>query len=596
MRIIFIFLLGLVLSCGYAKENSPPLPADQAFVLSAYLDQHNKVVFEWNIAPGYYLYRSQLKLTSSPTSQVRIGKIELPRGYIRQDRVHGVYQAYAGLVKISVPLQSPTQGWLNLYVNYQGCSQFGFCYTPIKKSLRVDLSRVVPPQNLNQYVQSAGAMSVSNPLPATGGAATLFGQHNLFMLILSFLGLGLLLAFTPCVLPMVPILSGIIVGHQQKIEPGKSFLLSITYVGGMAITYAILGIVIALIGSGIQAELQKPWIIVLFSGLFVLLALSLFGFYELQLPKAWQQRLFALSNRQKGGTYLGVFLMGSLSTLIVSPCVSAPLIGVLAYIGQTGDIVLGAISLLALGVGMGLPLLLIGVSADKFLPKAGPWMITLERFFGIMMLGVAIFMLSRMIQGPLTLFLWAMLCFFAAVFIGVFSPVPRRLNWAVKGSSVLVLGYCIILFIGAVEGNTDPFHPWEQFKTIFTQQQPSKKLSFITVHSMAELNQQLTKARSAQKPVMLDFYVDWCTACVIMDTSVFAKPKVQHALQSFVLLRADVTANNAFDQALLKRFQVIGPPTMLFFNSGGQELTSLRIVGEANAAEFLANLKNIGST
>ena len=309
MRIIFIFLLGLVLSSGYAKENSPPLPVDQAFVLSAYLDQHNKVVFEWNIAPGYYLYRSQLKLTPSPTSQVRIGKIELPRGDIRQDVVHGVYQAYAGLVKISVPLRSPTKGWLNLYVNYQGCSQSGFCYTPIKKSLRVDLSRVVPPQNLNQYVQSAGAMSVSNPLPATGGAATLFGQHNLFMLILSFLGLGLLLAFTPCVLPMVPILSGIIVGHQQKIEPGKSFLLSITYVGGMAITYAILGIVIALIGSGIQAELQKPWIIVLFSGLFVLLALSLFGFYELQLPKAWQQRLLALSHRQKGGTYLGVFLM-----------------------------------------------------------------------------------------------------------------------------------------------------------------------------------------------------------------------------------------------------------------------------------------------
>jgi len=326
----------------------------------------------------------------------------------------------------------------------------------------------------------------------------------------------------------------------------------------------------------------------LFSGLFVLLALSLFGFYELQLPSRFQRHVTVFSNKQSGGTYAGVFLMGCLSTLIVSPCVSAPLVGVLAYIGQTGDVVLGATALLALGIGMGIPLLLIGVSADRLLPKAGPWMAVVEKTFGLVMLGLAIWMLSRMIPGPITLFLWAVLFMIAAIFLGVFSPVPKRLQWLAKSVAVMLLVYGIILIIGAIEGNSDIFHPWAQFKN--TQQPARSKTVFKLIKSMDEFEQQLVRAKNLKQPVLLDFYADWCNSCVIMERTLFSRSDVQKALENVIVLRADLTANNEFDQALLKRFQVIGPPTIIFFNSQGQELTAARIVGEVSAKEFLAKI------
>ncbi len=583
-KIILAILLSFILSFSHAADTLSPLPADKAFVFSAYFDQNKQLIFEWDIAPGYYLYRNQLSFSPAATSQVQIGKIELPQGKPRKDALHGVYQAYFGSIKIPVSLIGHVQGVLDLNVHYQGCSSAGFCYTPIQKLLRVDLAKVTAPQNLIQYVQSIGPMN--KPVLSDDEVAAHYFDGNLFFIVLSFLGLGLLLAFTPCVLPMVPILSGIIIGHDKQVTKGKSLLLSVVYVAGMAVTYAIVGVVIALIGSSIQVELQKPWVIILFSGLFVLLALSLFGVYQLQLPSRFRQLVSMTSNRQKSGTYIGVFLMGSLSTLIVSPCVSAPLVGVLAYIGQSGDVLLGAIALLALGIGMGIPLLLIGLSADRILPKVGPWMATVERLFGVMMLGVAIWMLSRMVPCPVTLFLWAILCIFAAVFIGVFSPVPRFLQWLVKGAAVVVLVYGIILLIGSVMGNTDPFNPWEQFGQ-------TKSQRFIVPHSMKELNQQLSTAKKAKQPVLLDFYADWCVSCAIMDRSVFSNVKVEQALTKFVLLRADITQNNAFDQALLKRFNVVGPPTIIFFNAEGQELTSSRIVGEVNANEFLKRLGSV---
>jgi thiol:disulfide interchange protein DsbD len=347
----------------------------------------------------------------------------------------------------------------------------------------------------------------------------------------------------------------------------------------MAITYAIVGMVIALIGSRIQAELQQPWIIILFSGIFVLLALSLFGFYELQLPATWRQRVAAWNHRQKGGTYFGVFLMGSLSTLIVSPCVSAPLVGVLAYIGRTGDVLLGAMALFAMGIGMGIPLLLIGVSADKLLPKAGPWMVTLERTFGIMMLGVAIWMLSRMIPGPITLFLWAILFIIAAIFLGVFSAVPARFVWLVKILSIMSLVYGMMLLVSSVE---DGRRHVEQVVMPFT-----------IVRSMQTLEQELNAAKQKKQIVLLDFYADWCSSCLAMDRRVFSRSDVQTALHSFRKLRIDLTANNAFDQAVLKQFDVIGPPTMLFFDKEGQELTSQRIVGEVSPTILLLHINKI---
>jgi thiol:disulfide interchange protein DsbD len=581
-KIFLAILLSFFISFSYAAKAVNPLPADEAFAFSAYFDQNKQLILEWNIAPGYYLYRNQLSFTPSPTSRVQIGKLALPQGKFKKDVLHGVFQAYVGSIKVPIPLMGQTNGLFDLHVNYQGCSSEGFCYTPIQKSLTVNPA--------THYVQTVGAMK--KPVVTSDDAITrYFNGKNLFIIVLGFLGLGLLLAFTPCVLPMVPILSGIIVGHGKRSTKSKAFLLSLSYVSGMAVTYAIVGIVIALIGSSIQAQLQKTWVIILFSGLFVLLALSLFGLYELQMPSRLRQLVSKTSDKQKSGSYIGVFLMGSLSTLIVSPCVSAPLVGVLAYIGQSGDVILGAIALLALGIGMGIPLLIIGLSADRILPKAGPWMATIERLFGVMMLGVAIWMASRMVPGPVTLFLWAILCIFAAIFIGVFSPVPRFLNWLVKGAAVVALIYGVILLVGAVMGNTDPLNPWEQFS--HTENQHSKKTPFTVLQSMEEVNKQLTIAKESHKPAILDFYADWCVSCVLMDRTIFSKSNVQKALTKFVLLRIDLTQNNSFDQAILKRFNVVGPPTLIFFSAKGQELTSARIVGEVTANEFLNKVKEV---
>lgn len=573
-RVFFTLFLSLIFLYAHGKAAFTPLPPDKAFVFSTYFSANHQLILEWNIAPGYYLYRDQLHVTFSPANPTHL---TLPTGQIQQDTLHGTYQAYSGRLKIPVSLPASIS---QLKVNYQGCSHAGFCYAPIKKIFSVD--------SVHQYTQPvipSAAYAAAAPTSTTT-LADLFTHTSFFMAILSFLGLGLLLAFTPCVLPMVPILSGIIVGQSKHPNKKRAFLLSLAYVSGMAITYAMVGVAVALIGGNIQAQLQQPWIIILFSGLFVLLALSLFGLYELQLPAKWQRLIVTLSNQQKGGTYVGVFLMGCLSTLIVSPCVSAPLVGVLAYIGQTGNVLFGGTALLALGIGMGLPLLLIGISADKILPKAGPWMLLIERIFGIVMLGLAIWMLSRMLPGPVTLFLWSILCLFSAIFVGFYFQVARTWRWLVRSVSILVFVYGVVLLVGVAMGNADPFYPWEQLK-------PPSTHPFMTVRSLPELEHQLAIAKQQQQPVLLDFYADWCVACVVMDKSVFSQPTVQTALSSFMLLHADLTKNTAAERELLAYFHLFGPPTVLFFDSSGRELTAQRIVGEVNAKEFLAKLKEI---
>jgi len=518
IKTVFMAMLTLFLMNSVSlAERSTPLPVDKAFAFSVYVDQNNQVVLEWNIAPGYYLYRNKLKFTPTSRNHMDIGSIQLPVGQPRHDMLHGDYQAYTGSLKIPLVSLQSKKGVLDLTIAWQGCSSAGFCYTPIKKSLKVDLSAIAMPQNLSQYVQTAS--DTLKPAESDDYLSEFFKGRHFPVIIFSFLGLGLLLAFTPCVLPMVPILSGIIVGQSRQKNKKKSFFLSLAYVAGMSITYAIAGVVIALIGSNIQAQLQQPWIIILFSGVFVLLALSLFGFYELQLPSRFRQKITALSNKQSGGTYVGVFLMGCLSTLIVSPCVSAPLVGVLAYIGQTGDVLLGALALWALGIGMGIPLLLIGISADRLLPKAGLWMTWVEKIFGFVMLGVAIWMLSRLV--------------------------------------------------------------------------PDHAIFFKKIHSMNEFESQLRFARQHHQPVLLDFYADWCNSCVMMDRTVFSREDVQNALKKIKVLRADLTQNTAFDQAMLKRFHIVGPPGIVFFDHNGQELTSPRIIGEVNTEEFLAQLTKV---
>jgi thiol:disulfide interchange protein DsbD len=576
---------------NYALEQSQPLLPEQAFAFSASFNPPQKLVLQWDIAPGYYLYRNKIHLTLTSTNQVKIGKIILPPSITKRNDIH-TDQIYKGTLKITAPLINPIhQNTLAFTIHYQGCSSHGFCYSPMEKTILLNIKNRV-------ITTIPSAISPTKQTHKNAIEQTLT-DHNIFTILLSFLGLGLLLAFTPCVLPMVPILSGIIIGHRKKSPTTKTFGLSLAYVLGMAIMYAIAGMIVALIGSRIQIELQRPWIIVLFSGIFVLLALSLFGLYEFRLPSRWQNRLTMLSNHQRSGTYLGVFLMGGISSLIVSPCISPALVGVLAYIAHTGDIKLGVLSLLALGMGMGLPLLFIGASVGKFLPKAGAWMQTIEHLVGVLMLAFAIWLLAKILPGSIVLLLWSILLITSALIMGKFAKAFTKWQHLRHGMSSVALIYGVILLIGAFLGNSNPLYPLENLR--FAKQAsllstPTKEAHFILLKNNAQLNQLLTKAAQEKKWVMLDFSADWCTSCVRMDRYVFTQPAIRQALVNFVWLRADITKNNSFDHSILQRFQIIAPPVLLFFSPQGNELVSERMMGEINSAELLSQLKKLKDT
>lgn len=600
-RFLWVTLLSLFLSNAYAVQEQQPPSVGQVFQLSVHRVQKNQLIVEWNIAPGYYLYRNAVKIVPTATNPIKLDPIQFPAGAVRHDELHGQFQAYTGLLKVPVTLTDGDQGELKLKISYQGCSEAGFCYSPQKKYLRVNLAKASIPADFTAQIvedvgQEAAAVEAPSPAPATeqDQSTDLFYHHGFFFIVLSFFGIGLLLSLTPCVLPMIPILSGLIIG-QGKISTAKAFSLSLAYVVGMAVTYAIAGVFVAMVGSSIQTALQQPWVIVLFSAFFVVLAFSLFGFYELQLPASLQGRLTALSNRQKSGSYIGVFVMGCLASLVVSPCVSAPLVGVLTYIAHTGNILLGGMALLAMGFGMGFPLLLIGTSAGKLLPKSGAWMTSVKNIFGILMLAFAIWMLARIVHGPVILVLWGILLIAIAMFMDRILPTQKQWKMIGKTLSVISMVYGIVLLSGSILKNSSPLHPWAGYTIVHYHIQHNdaeNSLAFVVVKNMAQFDAALADAAEHNKKVMLDFYADWCTSCVVMDKHVFTKAETHQALKDFVLLRSDLTANNAFDHALLKRFNVVAPPTILFFHNG-KELSADRIVGEVNVEEFLARIKKV---
>lgn len=587
MKTLLRILIMLLLWANAAWAE--PLLPEQAFVFTVYLQDKDHLSLQWTIAPNYYLYKDRIAINAAPNT-IAIENLTLPKGHMKKNAIRGEYAIYTGLLQIPVALQTQKSNILDVTVHYQGCSLDGFCYAPIKKHLTVNLQGLHPPANLTTLI---GALNVTKTpeLSEQDYAEKLFDGQNLFIIVISFIGLGLLLSLTPCVLPMVPILSAIIMGHRRKLTTLKTFLLSLSYVLGMALTYALAGVGVALLGSRIQTALQKPWVIVTFSAIFVLLALSLFGLYELRLPQVLQKRLTALSNRQKGGTYFGVFLMGSISSLIVSPCISAPLVGVLAYIGHTGNVLLGATALLALGWGMGIPLLLLGASAGSLLPRAGNWMLLVERLMGFFMLAFAIWMLNRVWPGSFILFLWAALLIGFALYLGLFKTMNPRQHFR-QAFGLLAFTYGIILLIGAFFGNSDPLNPWANWKW-FSFAKTNAALLYVDVKDPSQLDNALQLAKKDQQPVMLDFYADWCQSCIKMERTVFQQPPVIALFKGMVLLRVDVTHDNAFDRMLMKRFNVIAPPTFVFFNRKGDELTDQRIVGEINTARFIAHLTKI---
>ncbi len=567
MKIFCASLLILFMSSAFA--NSQPIPVEQAFQLSAQIQQR-QLQLNWNIAPEYQLYKDRIHIKLAQDTAIRLGSYQLPIGTSHHDAILGNYQAYEGPLQIRIPIWNYQPDEFRVIVDYQGCSTAGYCYPPQRKILTVQLSNF-----------GAQIASITNaPLPVKATAASIVKvQKNLLLTLLTFFGFGLLLAFTPCVLPMIPILSGIIVGAKRTTL--QAFLLSLTYVLAMAVTYAAAGLLAGLAGKNLQAALQTPWVLIVFTLLFVGLALSLFRLYELRLPNAWNSKLTMLSNQQKSGSYIGVAIMGALSVLIVSPCISAPLVAALAYITQSDQAALGGVILFVMGLGMGVPLLFIGTLGGKFLPKAGQWMNTVKTIFGVLLLITAVWLLYRLLPGYICLLLWGIIAIVSAIYLGIFT-LKRFKGWLRLWQLVLGLWLAVglVLIIGGAMGNQDPLHP-------LSSKQNSQHLHFIPVKTVTELNQALNKAHG--KTILLDFYADWCVSCKLMEQNVFSQPDVQQALQNVVLIRADVTANDDTDKALQKHLNVYAPPTIIFFNKDGQ--IEKRITGEISKNKFLQLLQ-----
>ena len=584
------FLLALLLSlCGLLAHAQEPLPAEQAFRASARALDDKTVEVRFQIADGYYLYRHRFQFAAEGIS---FSAPALPPGKPKKDDAFGEVEIYRKELVFVLPV-SAGQPPFDLQLTSQGCADIGICYPPQTTTVSVALaSSGSGTGGFLARALGSGDSPASSATPAaehdeSGRIARLLDGSGTAVILASFFGFGLLLTFTPCVFPMIPILSGIIVGHGHAISKGRAFGLSSLYVLGMALTYAAAGVAAGLSGTLLSAALQNPWVLGAFALVFVVLALSMFGFYELQLPTALQSRLSDNANHQKGGSPGGVIAMGALSALIVGPCVAAPLAGALLYIAQTGNAVLGGTALFTMALGMGAPLIVVGVLARSALPKPGPWMEGVKRAFGVMLLGVAIWLLTPVLPSIVPMLAWAGLLVFSAIYLHALDPLPAHASgwqrfW--KGFGVIALLAGSALFIGALAGSRDPLQPLAILRAQAASSAPAAaETKFQRVASVEELDQIL---KTATRPVMLDFYADWCISCKEMERFTFADPAVARRLEGFQLIQADVTANSDADKALLKRFKLFGPPGIIFFDADGAERKNLRVVGFQNAETF----------
>ncbi|MFS8607612.1 MAG: protein-disulfide reductase DsbD [Gammaproteobacteria bacterium] len=569
------------------------LPVDEAFVMNARFDGPNLLTVSWTIEPGHYLYADKLEIEAE--GDIELGAAEWPQGVPHRDDNFGDVLVYYDHVEAKVPFSraGPDEMPVTVRGRFQGCRENSICYPPSEQTMAL----VLPATSAFAPAESAPPRASDAPVSEQDRLAALILSDSWLLIGATFFGLGLLLSFTPCVLPMVPILSGIIAGQGAQTSMGRAFALSLSYVLGMAFTYTVAGALAALAGEQVQAVFQKPWIITLFAGLFVVLALSMFGVFNLQMPAAIQTRVASLANRQKAGTFAGTAVMGALSALIVTTCVAPPLVAALAVTGQSGDVVRGAGALFALSLGMGAPLLVVGTSAGKLLPKAGPWMNTVKAAFGVMLLGLAIWMMERVLPGSVVLVLWALLVFLTGVFLGAFEPLPpeppapRRLA---KGLGVLACLYGALLLIGATLGGDDPLRPIPR-AAIGGAPAAREALEFEPIGTVAQLDAALASAKAEGKPVLVDFTADWCVSCKEMEKYTFPDPQVVAALRPFALLRIDVTDNDDHDKALLKRFGSFGPPTIAFFDGAGRPLDAFKLVGYVPAAEFAEHVSRVAA-
>jgi len=609
------------------------LPAEEAFRFFAEVAAEDALSLSWQIAPKTYLYQEKIELSLEDADGVQLGSFELPPAEIKADTVRpdgsiGDVAIYHGEIGVSVPLlravADPTE--VTLVAKFQGCAERGICYPPVTERVALELPTAIRTVALTEPAPATKAMTASS-LPSTaapiatpaaapiarpiatgatesGGRvseqdqiAARLASTGIFGAVAIFFGLGLLLAFTPCVFPMIPILSGIIAGQGDRITTRKAFMLSLAYVLAMALTYAVVGVIAGLFGANLQATFQNPWVLTVFAAVFVALAMSMFGFYDLQLPSSVQTKLTELSNKQQGGTLAGAAIMGALSALIVGPCVAPPLMGALIFIGQSGDAVLGFFALLGLGLGMGAPLLAIGTSAGNLLPRAGAWMDAVKAVFGVLLLAVAVLLVERILPAAVAMLLWGLLLISSGVYLGALTALDAeaggwRKLWKSLGVALLVYG--TLMLVGAAAGGKDTLQPLRGLTPAGGGGAIAAHAEFKRIKSVDDLDREVAAAASIGKPVMLDFYADWCVSCKEMERYTFPEPEVVAAMERFVLLQADVTANDAEDKALMQeRFGLPGPPAMLFFDGEGKELRGYRLVGFVPAAEFAAHLREV---
>lgn len=544
-----------------APGRSNFVPADQAFAFDFQQNQHD-LNLTWQVKDGYYLYRKQINITPA---QAKIADVTLPAGAWHEDEFYGKSEIYRKRLTVPVNVQQAAAG-ATLTVTYQGCADAGFCYPPETKT--------VP---LSEVVASTAPQPAATPAPPQSAQPPEPPPAQLPFTALWALLIGIGIAFTPCVLPMYPLISGIVLGGKQRLSTGRALLLTFIYVQGMALTYTALGLVVAAAGLQFQAALQHPYVLVGLAIVFTLLALSMFGLFTLQLPSSLQTRLTLMSNRQQGGSVGGVFAMGAIAGLICSPCTTAPLSAILLYIAQSGNMWLGGGTLYLYALGMGLPLMLVTVFGNRLLPKSGPWMEQVKTAFGFVILALPVFLLERIVGDTWGLRLWSLLgvAFFGWAFI---TSLQATRGW-IRLVQIMLLAAALV--------SVRPLQDWA-FGASLVQTQ--SHLSFKQVSNIDELNQALAQAKG--KPVMLDLYADWCVACKEFEKYTFSAPQVKQALGDTVLLQADVTGNNAQDVALLKHLQVLGLPTILFFDAEGQEHPQARVTGFMDAATFSAHLRD----
>ncbi len=580
------------------SQDKKPLSVEQAFQFNLLALDRETLVAHWDIQPDHQLYRAKIKFSlNAAPENISLGEALFPQGTMVDDEYFGEMEVFSNSLDVSIPLQNnipdqPLPATLMVETEYQGCSnKTGICYPPVTRQTELQLTGLPPkaaPLDNGSSTNAAIGEDYSSQIAAAGFSGT----------IVLFFGIGLLLAFTPCIFPMIPILSGVIAG-QSDLSARKAFLLSLAYVTASASAYAIIGIVFGIFGANLQSALQHPAAIGTFAALFVALAFSMFGFFDLQLPNSLQTRLNELSNKQRSGSLIGAAIMGFLSTLIVGPCVAPPLAGALTYIAQTKDALLGGAALFTMGFAMGIPLLIVGTSAGHLLPRAGAWMDTTKAIFGIIMLGLAIWMLSRILPIEIIMALSGILLVSSGIHMGALDKINEEMaGWSRfwKSIGLIMLFYGALQLLGVATGSTNLLQPLKGVLAnigLSGALHEKAEMTFKRIKSIDDLEKALATAQQNQQHTMLDFYADWCTECKRMEKNVFAREEIIRATTDMVLLQADVTANDAQDIALLKHAGIIGPPTILFFDSNGEEIQNQRLIGYENATAFAERLQNL---